>query len=866
MPSTFSLGKFSSFELICVSFKSQSRVNIVVIYRTGPYNNNFIHEFSELLVNLSSRSPPFLILGDFNMHLNKTDSFVKSFNELIDLFSLKQHVDAPTHYLGNTLDLILSNFSLDNILVSDPSRIISDHYLLNFSFSVENSAHKARPRKTIEFREINSIDVPKFNSDIALELQNLNNNLSLDVYVCNFFNSLNKCLDVNAPLICRTITERQNCEYFNDELRTLKRRRRACERRLAKAKVRKTNIAQCVKDHDDATLDYFERSKEICESSSLDEVSEANGDQRVLFNVVRKLTVDTNILSSNITAEDFSTFFSEKINTIRENIPPAAPIDVPPFKKPQPLNDFSLTSPEEISKLINTCKKTNTPSESFPSKLFPLIIFTILPYLLFIFNYSLRLGSFPDFFKHACVIPILKKSNLDTNTLKNYRPISLLHFMSKILERIVAFRIREHISKCNIDEILQSGYKSLHSTETALLLVTNHLRRAADKNSASILLNLDLSAAFDTLDHPALLDRLNKYIGLGSTALSWFRSYLSNRTQSVYKDGKNSDSAKLKYGVPQGSVLGPLLFLIYVLPLGILLRQLGLSFHFFADDTQIYITVTVSNLHDQVRFLQNAYNIISNFLSYNFLKLNPDKSEIMFIGKPNIVSQCKARVSSIKLGNADIKPSNTVKNLGVTFDEQLSFRDHIKNTAKSALFTLRNLKPIRNHFNQKGFETLMHAFITSKIDYCNSLFSGISYSSLRPLQLVQNYAARLVLRENRYTRATPLLRRLHWLPVPYRVDFKILLITYKCRNDLAPKYLTELIKSADHLHSLRVSDDSSILHIDFTYSVTMGDRAFSVYAPKKWNKLPFSLRHAESLEIFKKNLKTYLFIIAFDSF
>ena len=229
------------------------------------------------------------------------------------------------------------------------------------------------------------------------------------------------------------------------------------------------------------------------------------------------------------------------------------------------------------------------------------------------------------------------------------------------------------------------------------------------------------------------------------------------------------------------------------------------------------------------------------------------------------MSQCKAQVSSIELGSAVIKPSNTVKNLVVIFDEQLSFRDHIKNTARSALFTLHNLKPIRNHFSQKSFEALIHAFITSKIDYCNSLFSGIPYSSLRPLQLVQNYAARLVLRENRYTRATPLLERLHWLSVSHRVNFKILLITYKCRNDLAPKYLTELIKSADHLNSLRVSEDNTILHIDFTYSVTMGDRAFSVYAPKNWNKLPFSIRHAESLEIFKNNLKTYLFNIAFVS-
>ncbi len=215
---------------------------------------------------------------------------------------------------------------------------------------------------------------------------------------------------------------------------------------------------------------------------------------------------------------------------------------------------------------------------------------------------------------------------------------------------------------------------------------------------------------------------------------------------------------------------------------------------------------------------------------------------------------------NIKLGSTEITPTNTLINLGVTLDEQLSFKYHIKNTAKSALFMLNNLKHIRNHFNQNSFETFIHAFISSKLDYCNSLFSGIPSSFLRPLQLVQNYAARLVLRKSKFTHTTPLLQQLHWLPVLYRVDFKILLITYKCKHSLAPQYLIELIKPANNMKSLRSSDDNTLLHIDFTNSVTMGDRAFSVYAPKQWNKLPTTLRNSKSVDSFKKDLKTYLFL------
>ena len=155
--------------------------------------------------------------------------------------------------------------------------------------------------------------------------------------------------------------------------------------------------------------------------------------------------------------------------------------------------------------------------------------------------------------------------------------------------------------------------------------------------------------------------------------------------------------------------------------------------------------VTYDNFNDKIRMLQDGYSIINNFLSGNFLKLNPDKSELMLIGKPHIVSQIKKSVQSIKLGSANITFSNSVKNLGVTFDESLSFKKHISEISKTSLYKLRNLRLIRDHFSKQNFEILIHAFITTRLDYCNSLFSGISKCDLRPLQLVQNYAARVVL-------------------------------------------------------------------------------------------------------------------------
>ena len=246
--------------------------------------------------------------------------------------------------------------------------------------------------------------------------------------------------------------------------------------------------------------------------------------------------------------------------------------------------------------------------------------------------------------------------------------------------------------------------------------------------------------------------------------------------------------------------------------------------------------------------------------------MNHDKSKLILIGKPHIVSKIKRSVQYITLENTTIKFSDTVKNLGVTFDECLSFRQHINDISKCSLYKLRNLRPIRNHFDRKSFEILIHAFVTSRLDYCNSLFSGIPKLNIRPLQLVQNYAARLILKRSKFEHSTPLLYELHWLPIQRRIDFKILLITYKSQNNLAPKYLSELLAPANRPVFLRSANDESQLQIHASNNVTMGDRTFSIYAPRIWNDLSKEIRTAKSITIFKSQLKTYLFSIEYANF
>ena len=338
----------------------------------------------------------------------------------------------------------------------------------------------------------------------------------------------------------------------------------------------------------------------------------------------------------------------------------------------------------------------------------------------------------------------MKKTGLDTDQKKNYRPVNNLLFFSKLVERVVEQQLDQHMSLNNLHENSQFGYKQHHNTETMMLGITDEVLRGFDENLATIVIFLDLSAAFDTIDVEKLLEILKEEIGVDGTVLKWFRSFLSGRTQRVKIDNVYSESLQVPCGAPQGSVLGPKIFNINVRSQPMVFKHCMFTTSSFADDSngrkQFALTFQFHVINNDIR---NCLNHIINWSNAHYMKINPDKTDIMLL-RPRSMNK-DVIINGIIFEDQCIRFSTEVKNVGIWIDKNLSMNKHINHIVSHCYKILRDIGRIKKHLQRSDLEDLVHAVITSRLDYCNSLFVNISKDNLYKLQKVQNAAAKLIL-------------------------------------------------------------------------------------------------------------------------
>ena len=576
--------------------------------------------------------------------------------------------------------------------------------------------------------------------------------------------------------------------------------------------------------------------------------------------------------SPDSVAESFSEFFSEKIQKIRSTFPHNVEHSSTHTSDDVNLSNFSCFRPvteDEVLKTIKKSPKKSCSLDPLPNFLFMDLIDILIKPITKLINLSLLEGTVPPEFRYAVVTPLLKKPKLPKNELKNYRPVSNLNQISKTLERVVCAQLQEHISANQLHNHSQSAYKAGHSTETALLKIKNDIHLILSQGHAALLVLLDLSAAFDTIDHSVLLNRLNSCFSIHGTPLAWFKSYLTRRSQAVKVGESVSKPKVLEFGVPQGSVLGPILFTMYTSPLSkIISNYTSLNHHFYADDTQIYLSITPNNFSLAVTELQSCLGNIQLWMSTNKLKLNAEKTEVMFVGTKSQQSKFSSKFPIEILGN-DMMPQTSFRNLGVTFDNLFTFTKHVSMVCSSGFYHIRDLCRIRRHLTKAATVTLANALVSSRLDYCNSLLYSLTNKNLTRLQRVQNSLCRVVCKLPRRARVSPSLKALHWLPVKFRILFKTCLLTYKALNTGHPAYLKNYLNFYSCAKPTRRSNPELML-LDTPNPLRLRpsshcqlENSFVHSAPRLWNSLPLHVRTATSLPAFRKSLKTHLFERAF---
>ena len=554
-------------------------------------------------------------------------------------------------------------------------------------------------------------------------------------------------------------------------------------------------------------------------------------------------------------AEVFNDYFA----TIRSNLASEIqPSTIEPEFYLQPTDTiFSLKAPSAstVCRFLNQLDaKKATGLDRVHCKLLKLSSSIVGPSLAYIFKSCIDAEIFPNEWKIAKVTPLFKKGS--KRELGNYRPISALPLVSKMFEKIIYHQLYDYLQENSLLNTYQSGFRSMHSTLTALLETTNNWSINIDNGLLNGVLFVDLKKAFDTIDHEITLRKLANY-GVDPNALRVFASYLiCNRSQKCSVNGAISSASKLTCGVPQGSILGPLLFLIYINDLP---NCLNISCaKMFADDTNI--TVPGCTFAELEQASNSELTNLYSWLKANKLSLNIAKTEFMVIGSRQKFLAENCSELNIQLDNQPISTVEHAKSLGLIIDDRLSWSNHISELCRkisSAIGALRRIRPL---ISQSTAVQIYNALIQPHFDYCAPVWDGLSSYLCEKLQKLQNRAARVILQANCEVNSSLLLETLKWDQLSLRRRKQKAMMMFKSLNGLAPVYLHELFSERDTDYDLRDSFCKLNLPKPRTNYLK---RSFSYSGALLWNSLPESIRAIRSIGQFKKEINRAL--EAFDS-
>ena len=560
---------------------------------------SFCEEFATLLENdiTDTRNP--IIVGDLNIHMEDTTSAdTRLFLDVLESLNLQNRVGFPTHISKHTIDLIIHDKLLGGVANVQPGHFLSDHCLIHCTLDAEKPK---QPSQVISYRKLKAINIKEFAMNISENMSNIANSTTVHEAVDIYNTILRQALDQHAPVKQKEIKVCHDLPWFNENIKE-EIRLQCYKERLWRCNPNEyTQQAFYNQRRYVANLIYSTKRNFLRQK-----IQECSKDSKAIFKLTNKMLFCKEDLplpaTDNIKelAQEFGNFFDAKITKIMNALAPTAPDQISSdyiecdFQTKYRLSSFRVPSLDELTTII---KKTATKScelDPIPTQLLKEALPAVTPIIGEVVKLSLTYADVSSNLKEALLQLLLKKAGLDT-TPQNYRPVSNLSYLSKVIEKVACNQLVDYTEQTGMTEKYQSAYKHNHSTESALLHVRTDILQAMDNQEVTCLILLDLSAAFDTVSHSLLLNRLRYRFGVTDMALNWIESYLKDHTQSMVlgdmdTTGAKSEAKHLKQGVPQGSILGPTLFTLYISPLGDICRSHEVLFQSYADDQQIYLS------------------------------------------------------------------------------------------------------------------------------------------------------------------------------------------------------------------------------------------------------------------------------------
>ena len=839
----------SNVECVWVEVKSPKSPSVIIgfMYRNPAVDFEWYDHFTHNMDRVTKKHSDVLLMGDFNIDMLKPHP---SWDTVCNLFNLKQLVSSPTRITATSSTLIDHVYTTRPQAVSDVrvcDLSVSDHFPVTCSWLTKLPKLKKNCHTSIRYRSFKNFNQSAFLSDLdktpfhTVLLAN-DPNTALSIWYDLFLSVLNK----HAPLREKRVKSLTLPPWLTPEImQAMKLRNELRRERLFDEFKKQRNLVR-----------YMVRA---AQKNYIRSIIKDNKDVSVLWKAINTITRGSNntctTIPSHLSADKFNDHFVSIATTLASKNHTSTDYTCPKvltdfcMKKTAGMPSFTIpfVAVHEVGKLIGSLKnKKSSGPDDISAQLLKLSLPYTIESLTYIYNLCIAHNTFPSDLKTAKVIPLPKtKDKLDPN---NYRPISLLPVLSKPLERHVHKHLFEYLESRSLLHPNQSGFRPRHSCHTALSRLADMWLNNINNSRLTGVIYLDFRKAFDLVDHGTLLQKLSCYLN-STSSVSFFASYLAQRQQKVLVNGSYSSLKEVNIGVPQGSILGPLLFCVYINDLPLHISSKEVNCDLFADDTSIH--TASSNLVSLNSNLQQSLNDVSDWCKCNSMLIHPQKTKSMII-----TTRQKHQLASLSLnlsldGNS-IDQVHEHRLLGITIDDQLKWQAHTNNLCKIISKNLFMLSKLQRLVDFDCRMLFYDAHIRSHLCYASTVWDCCSDVHLKKLNSLQRRAVKLIL-PNPNLSTDEKLEQSGLLSLQRQLQYNRGVFMYKIWTQQTPSYLFEMFRPSMSQYGV----SNKLLTVPLP-RIDLYKSSLSFQGASMWNTLPIHIKAAPSLSCFKKRLYKYL--------